>query len=101
MLCAMNYIRLVLIAFGVIYMATPELSRSALAETIPLSSTDLAPSGYLQSPALTAPPDGQQLVGVGPVQLAWDLPPGATQYHLEVSPINDDGPGINLIRNAE
>lgn len=34
-------------------------------------------------------------------KLTWQLPPGATQYHLQVVPANNDGPGINLIRNAE
>jgi len=33
--------------------------------------------------------------------LTWNLPPGTTQYQLQVIPANNDGPGINLIRSAE
>ena len=33
--------------------------------------------------------------------LAWSNPTGATQYQLQVAPANNDGPGINIIRNAE
>src|SRR5205814_807182 len=29
--------------------------------------------------------------------LSWSNPPGATQYHLQVTPANNDGPGINII----
>ncbi|MCC6488232.1 MAG: hypothetical protein IT364_12100 [Candidatus Hydrogenedentes bacterium] len=33
--------------------------------------------------------------------LSWQNPPGTTQYQLQVLPFKNDGPGINIIRNAE
>ncbi len=33
--------------------------------------------------------------------LSWTNPAGATQIHLQVTPAGNDGPAINLIRNAE
>jgi len=33
--------------------------------------------------------------------LRWTNPAGATQYQVQVIPFRDDGPGINLIRNAD
>lgn len=53
----------------------------------------------LPPPALTAPSDGATLA-VTEVTVAWDLPQGATQYHLQVNPANNDGPAVNLVRNA-
>ncbi len=38
---------------------------------------------------------------MGPITLVFDLPAGTTQYHLQVIPFKGDGPGANLIRNAE
>lgn len=40
------------------------------------------------------------LEGLG-TELRWTLPQGSVQYELMVAPFNGDGPGINLIRNAE
>mgnify|MGYP001569827298 CR=1 FL=1 len=53
----------------------------------------------LPTPALTGPPDGE-VTGLGPL-LTWSNPNGTTQIHIQVIPINNDGPGIDLIRNAE
>lgn len=33
--------------------------------------------------------------------LSWETPAGTTQYHLQVIPANNDGPGINIIRSGE
>ena len=52
------------------------------------------------TPALRTPDDRSSLSGLGPL-LAWDIPPATTQVHLQVLPSGNDGPGINLIRNAE
>lgn len=40
----------------------------------------------------------------GPVAsqtVSWTPPASATQYHIQIAPANNDGPGINLIRNIE
>ncbi|MCX6024129.1 MAG: hypothetical protein NTZ05_20835, partial [Chloroflexi bacterium] len=55
----------------------------------------------LPAPDRPIPPDGTRFGGMGPITLQWNLPVGATQYHLQVVPFNGDGPGIDLIRNAE
>lgn len=55
-----------------------------------------APS-TLPAPQLTAPASGTRFDTMGPYQLTWQNPAGATQYHLQVRPANDDGPGVNLI----
>ena len=34
-------------------------------------------------------------------RLSWRLPTGSTQYQLQVIPLESDGPGIDVIRNAE
>ena len=58
-------------------------------------------SGFLSAPQPRAPANGTVLPGLGPVRLSWDLPAGATQYQVQIRPANGDGPGLNLIRNAE
>ncbi len=50
----------------------------------------------LPSPIQTGPPDGTQLASLSAV-LSWRNPGGTTQYHLQVIPWNNDGPGIDLI----
>lgn len=50
-------------------------------------------------PTLSAPADGT-LAGLDPL-LTWTNPIGTTQYEIQVIPFNNDGPGIDLIRNAE
>ena len=47
------------------------------------------------APSLTSPPDGAVLTSFGPA-LTWTNPPGVTQYHLQVLPSNNDGPGVDL-----
>ncbi|MCX6024388.1 MAG: hypothetical protein NTZ05_22200 [Chloroflexi bacterium] len=52
------------------------------------------------APSLAAPSNGAMLSNFNPT-LGWELPPGATQYQLQVVPFGNDGPGIALIRSAE
>ncbi len=51
------------------------------------------------SPVLTGPAD-KSVQSLGPL-LQWTNPAGTTQYQIQVIPFGNDGPGINLIRNAE
>ncbi|MCX6020844.1 MAG: carboxypeptidase regulatory-like domain-containing protein [Chloroflexi bacterium] len=46
-------------------------------------------------------PDCRTTLPVMTASLAWQNPPGTTQYQLQVIPFKNDGPGINLIRGAE
>jgi len=56
----------------------------------------VTPSATSSPPALLDPPDGEQLGNLF-TTLRWENPSGTTQYHLQVSPWNNDGPGIDLI----
>lgn len=47
------------------------------------------------APLLTSPDDGATLDSFGPT-LTWSNPGGATQYQIQVTPANNDGPGIDL-----
>ncbi len=49
---------------------------------------------------LLTPAQGAVLNRLG-TTLTWGNPPGTTQYHIRITPANDDGPGINLIRIPE
>ena len=51
-------------------------------------------------PTLTSPAEGSTLAGFG-VTLSWVNPPGTTQYQLQLIPANNDGPGVNIVRNVE
>lgn len=53
----------------------------------------------LPTPSLTGPDTGSTLASMG-TTLNWTNPPGVTQYHLQVTPFNGDGPGVNVIGNA-
>ena len=44
---------------------------------------------------LSAPADGALLSDFGPT-LVWTNPSGVTQYHLQVVPFNNDGPGVDV-----
>ncbi len=46
-------------------------------------------------PTLVGPSDGQTILNLAPL-LVWINPPSTTQYHLQVTPHNNDGPGIDL-----
>ena len=45
------------------------------------------------------PANGKRLEHIG-TALQWSLTAGMTQYHLQITPFANDGPGINIIRNA-
>jgi len=79
--------------FGVA-VATTGLGLGALA-----IATPLALAAITQAPVLGAPSGGEQLTSFGPT-LQWTLPSGSTQYHLQVIPFGNDGPGINVIGDA-
>ncbi|MEK7216362.1 MAG: hypothetical protein AAB289_12275, partial [Chloroflexota bacterium] len=49
---------------------------------------------------LVGPANGAQLDGLG-TPLRWTNPEGITQYQIQVIPFAGDGPGIDLIRDAE
>ncbi|MSQ27601.1 MAG: hypothetical protein EXR51_05625 [Dehalococcoidia bacterium] len=53
------------------------------------------------APVPFGPGNGVPLPSVGPIAFLWQLPAGATQYQLQVIPFQGDGPGVNLIRDAE
>jgi len=59
-----------------------------------------AVAAILSAPTLTAPVNGSTLPDFGP-SLSWALPSGSTQHQLQVTPINNDGPGVNIIQNAD
>lgn len=52
------------------------------------------------APALTAPAANATYPKMSVVDFTWQLPAGSTQYHLQVTPYNGDGPAVNLVRNA-
>ncbi|MEK7214239.1 MAG: hypothetical protein AAB289_01405, partial [Chloroflexota bacterium] len=54
----------------------------------------------LSAPQLRSPANGTAFNASATITLAWDLPPGSTQYHIQVLPFANDGPAINLIRDA-
>ncbi|MEK7216848.1 MAG: hypothetical protein AAB289_14780, partial [Chloroflexota bacterium] len=56
-------------------------------------------SNTVTAPQPSLPLNGSMLPGVG-TTLSWNNPPGATQVHIQVTPLNGDGPAINLILNA-
>ncbi|GEM_PF-2844568 len=55
----------------------------------------------LAAPTLRSPGNGTLLQNMGAITLSFELPTGSTQYHLQATPFRGDGPGVNLIRNAE
>lgn len=60
-----------------------------------------SPSGAATAaPVLASPTEGARLPSLS-ASLSWLNPPGVTQYHLQVLPANNDGPGINIIRDAD
>ncbi len=47
------------------------------------------------APVLIRPADKATLESFGP-QLTWSNPSGTTQYHLQIIPANNDGPGVDI-----
>jgi hypothetical protein len=70
---------------------------TALAQQQPLPQPTATTSSLLAAPSLRSPDDGAQLPTMGPIMLSWSLPSGASQYQVQVIPLNSDGPGINLV----
>ncbi len=56
--------------------------------------------GIATPPELATPADGVLLPALS-TTLSWTKPLGVTQYHIQVIPANNDGPGLNLIRGPE
>ena len=56
-------------------------------------------STTITTPTPNLPMDKANLPGLG-TQLSWNNPAGVTQVHIQVTPLNGDGPAINLIVNA-
>ena len=57
------------------------------------------PPVALSAPSLEGPASGADLPSLG-TPLSWQLPSGAAQYHLQVTPFDNDGPSINFVRSA-
>ncbi|MBI2885675.1 MAG: hypothetical protein HYY02_00550 [Chloroflexi bacterium] len=55
-----------------------------------------AAAAIVDAPQLIAPANDETITTFGPT-LQWANPAGTTQYQLQVIPINNDGPGVNLI----
>jgi hypothetical protein len=53
--------------------------------------------GAPTAPAPQLPADNSTMPNLGPIQLSWNNPSGATQFEIQVIPLNNDGPGIDLI----
>ncbi|MBI4498706.1 MAG: hypothetical protein HY689_12500 [Chloroflexi bacterium] len=79
--------------------ATPG-SGSAATPTPTVTTTPTAAPTISATPVLLGPSAGTVLPTLS-VSLSWSNPVGATQYHLQVLPANNDGPALNLIRNTE
>ncbi|MBI2886210.1 MAG: PD40 domain-containing protein [Chloroflexi bacterium] len=67
------------------------------ADNTPGAGANHANAESLAAPVLRGPPSGIRLQTMGPTTLYWSNPPGITQYHIKVTPYNNDGPGISLI----
>ncbi|MCX6020457.1 MAG: CSLREA domain-containing protein [Chloroflexi bacterium] len=48
------------------------------------------------APDLTGPAEGALVAGLDPV-LTWNVPAGTRQHQVQAAPVNNDGPGVNLI----
>ena len=72
----------------------PELNQGPWSATAAFSVSST--SSAVIAPQASLPLHGSQLPGLG-TQLSWNNPPGVTQTHVQVTPLNGDGPGINLI----
>src|SRR5687768_4681570 len=64
-----------------------------------LASLSVASADPADAPTLVSPANGSTL-SLMEATLAWDLPPGASLLHLQVTPANGDGPGVDLVLGA-
>jgi hypothetical protein len=67
---------------------------SPWSETRSLSVSTTSTQVFIPQPNL--PLQGSQLPGLG-TTLSWNNPPGVTQVQVQITPLNGDGPAINLI----
>jgi hypothetical protein len=72
----------------------PELNQGPWSATAAFSVSST--SSTVIAPQASLPLHGSQLPGLS-TQLSWNNPPGVTQTQVQVTPLNGDGPGINLI----
>lgn len=72
---------------------------AALPSAAPPATPTPTPLPAGSAPRLTTPTRCSNLAGLG-TTLTWNNPPGTTQFQIQIVPINNDGPGINLIQNA-
>lgn len=75
---------------------TPSATPTASPSVTPIPGG--LPAGAL--PQLQVPATGATLADLG-TTLQWKVATGTTQYQLQVTPANDDGPAINLIRDVD
>ena len=73
----------VILIFGVVVLAFQEHAQRK------------AEAAIAVAPTITSPAEGTRLTSFAPV-LRWANPPGVTQYHLQVLPAKNDGPGVDL-----
>jgi hypothetical protein len=57
----------------------------------------VASQGAPSSPTLQLPSDNATLPNMGPTMLSWNNPAGTVQFEIQVLPLNNDGPAIDLI----
>lgn len=62
-----------------------------------IQSFSVASQGAPTSPQPQLPLDGSTMPNLGPTQLSWNNPAGTVQFHIQVLPLNNDGPAIDLI----
>ncbi|MSQ27003.1 MAG: hypothetical protein EXR51_02550 [Dehalococcoidia bacterium] len=89
--------------------ATAPATPAACPTAPPVGSPTAAPSGTPATtptplpagatPQARVPDCGVEITGLG-TTLGWNAAAGATQFQVQVIPANNDGPAINLIRNA-
>lgn len=77
-------------------MAVADLTRSQ-GPWSPSFSFAVGSQGAPTLPEPRLPADGTTMPNLGPIQLTWNNPSGTAQYHIQVTPLSNDGPGIDLI----
>lgn len=89
-----------LLAAGALLLATA----ITLGPTQGLTQAQTLPDGRVaavdRSPTLLTPVNGTVMTKMEPIALRWEQVPGGTQYHVQFTPFNNDGPGVNLILDA-
>jgi hypothetical protein len=73
---------------------TAQLHPGAWSDTMQFA---VASQGAPSQPQPQLPADNSTMPNLGPTQLSWNNPAGTVQFHIQVLPLNNDGPGIDLI----